>query len=99
MLGGGRMGNGMMCATTPKSMVSQGVANTGQTGAPPPPPPTGAVGGGVAPHLSAVVVSQIGLVSLACEMVPMPPFQSGYVTGGCTLSFSLPKKIGEGLAW
>jgi hypothetical protein len=90
------MGNGMMCATTPKSMVSQGVANTGQTGAPPPPPPTGAVGGGGAPHLSAVVVSQIGLQRVACEMVPMTPFNSGRGTADPSLSFSLPKKSGEG---
>ena len=55
------MGNGMMCATTYKSMVSQGVADAGQTGAPPPPPPTGAVGGGGAPHLTAVVVALSGL--------------------------------------
>ena len=58
MLGGGRMGNRLMCATTPKSIVSQGGANTSLTGAPPPPPPTGVGGGGVAPHLSAVVVAQ-----------------------------------------
>jgi hypothetical protein len=89
------MGNGMMCATTPKSMVSQGVANTGQTGAPPPPPPTGAVGGGVAPHLSAVVVSHIGLQRVALQMVPMPPFNSGYGTGVGTVSFSLPKNRGK----
>ena len=89
------MGNGMMCATTPKSMVSQGVANTGQTGAPPPPPPTGAVGGGVAPHLSAVVVSQIGFQRVALQMVPMPPFDSGAVTVVLTLAFSLPKNRGE----
>ena len=52
------MGNGMNCATTPKTGVAQGDANTPQTGAPPPPPPTGAVGGGGALHLRAVVVSQ-----------------------------------------
>lgn len=81
------MGNGMMCATTPKSTVSQGVTNTGQIGAPPPPPPTGAVGGGVAPHLSALAVSQIGVQSLACEMVSIPHFQSAPVTRRHTCAF------------
>jgi hypothetical protein len=77
------MGNGMMCATTSKSMVSQGVANTGQTGAPPPPPPTGVVGGGGAPHLTAVVVSQSGLSQGGFDLVPMPLFSFvGGVAGG-----------------
>lgn len=89
------MGNGMMCITTPKTGVMQGVANTVNKGAAPPPPPTGAVGGGDALHLSAVVVLQM----VARQMVPMPPFKSAYVTGGITLAFSLPKKSGEGLAW
>lgn len=33
------------------------------------------------------------------HLVPMPLFEGGSVTGGITLSFSLPKKNGEGLAW
>jgi hypothetical protein len=78
------MGNGMMCATTLKSTVSQGVTNADQIGAPPPPPPTGAGGGGVAPHLSALVVSQIRLVSIACEMVSIPHFQSALNRPGFT---------------
>ncbi len=32
-------------------------------------------------------------------MVPMSLFSFGGVTDGITLSFSLPKKNGEGLAW
>ena len=63
------MGNGMMCATTLKSRVAQGSAKCRLAGAQPPPPPTGAVGGGGAlPRWVAVVVSQIGLYSLATKL-------------------------------
>jgi hypothetical protein len=78
------MGNGMMCATTLKSRVAQGSAKCRLAGAPPPPPPTGAVGGGVAPHLSTLAVSQIRLVSIACEMVSIPHFQSALNRPGFT---------------
>ena len=83
------MGNGMMCATTSKPMVSQGVADTGQTGAPPPPPPTGAVGGGGAPHLTAVVVSQSGLSQGGFDLVPMPLFLTAGGTSGGGYAFAL----------
>lgn len=33
------------------------------------------------------------------EMVPMPHFLEGAVRAGLGLSFSLPKKSGEGLSW
>jgi hypothetical protein len=59
------MGNGMMCATTSKPMVSQGVADTGQTGAPPP--------------LAAVVVSQSGLSQGGVVLVPISPI-NGEIT-------------------
>jgi hypothetical protein len=83
------MGNGMMCATTSKPMVSQGVADTGQTGAPPPPPPTGAMGGGGAPHLTAVVVSQSGLSQCGFDLVPMPLFLTAGGTSGGGYAFAL----------
>jgi len=70
------MGNGMMCNTTPETMVMQGDANTVQKGAAPPPPPTGAVGGGDASHLSAEVVLQFGLQWVVRNLVPMPPFRN-----------------------
>jgi hypothetical protein len=59
------MGNGMMCATTSKPMVSQGVADTGKTGAPPP--------------LAAVVVSQSGLSQGGVVLVPISPI-NGEIT-------------------
>ena len=52
------MGYIMICPTTPKSMVWQGVANHCQKVATPPPPPTGAVGGGEAAQPLRGVVRQ-----------------------------------------
>lgn len=56
------MGNGMMCATPPKTGVAQGSAKGRVAGAPPPPPPTGAVGGGGALHPCGVEVAQVAPV-------------------------------------
>jgi hypothetical protein len=78
------MGNGMMCATTPKSMVAQGSANHCKSGAPLPPPPTGAGGGGSAAHLHVHVVAQV-----AFELVPMPLFLSAGGAEGGGYAFAL----------
>lgn len=83
------MGNGMMCTTTPKTGVLQGVANKGQSGAAPPPPPTGAVGGGAALHLSAVVVLQTGLSQGGFDLVPMSAFAWVGGTAGRGHAFAL----------
>lgn len=77
------MGNGMMCATTPKTGVAQGSANNRVAGAPPPPPPTGAVGGGGALHPCGVEVAQVAPVCLS--QFPITPSGTQWVQVGANV--------------
>ena len=75
------MGNRMTATPTPKSMVVQGGANTLENTCHTTPPLKGGRGWWSVHHLFGV--------GWGNDLVPMPPFQSGYETGWLTCAFAL----------
>lgn len=79
------MGNGLMCATTPKTGVAQGDANTLKNRCATTTPPKG---GWV-----VVALRHLFARGVVRDLVPIVPFLSMRGTARPSVAFSLPKKI------